>query len=324
MTAHGHSPVLLQEAVDGLALLPDGIYLDATFGRGGHSRLILERLGPSGRLFALDRDRDAIDAGASIKDARLTLMHGHFGVLAQALSERGIGLGAGAERGASSGPVSGAVNGILMDLGMSSPQLDDPERGFSFRFDGPLDMRMDQTQGMSAADWLTNAAEQEIGEVIRGYGEERFAKQIAKAIVVARQRGPVTRTRQLADIVGSAVRTREPGQDPSTRTFQALRIHINKELEELSLALPQAVNLLLPGGRLAVISFHSLEDRIVKRFMRDLARPGAMPERLPVRAAELPPPRLKLIGKPVRPADSEVRANPRSRSALLRVAERLP
>ncbi len=316
MTTHDHLPVLLQQAVEGLALLPDGIYVDATFGRGGHARLILERLGPSGRLFAQDRDRDAIDAGASIKDERLTLVHGHFGALAQTLSERGIGVEPGAARA--------GVNGILLDLGMSSPQLDDPERGFSFRSDGPLDMRMDRTRGMSAADWLADAGEQEIGEVIRGYGEERFAKQIAKAIVAARQRGPVTRTRQLADIVGSAVRTREPGQDPATRTFQALRIHINQELEELSLVLSQAIELLLPRGRLAVISFHSLEDRIVKRFMRDAARPGAMPERLPVRAAQLRPPRLALIGKPVRPSEAEVRGNPRARSAILRVAERLP
>ncbi|MSQ70426.1 MAG: 16S rRNA (cytosine(1402)-N(4))-methyltransferase RsmH [Betaproteobacteria bacterium] len=320
MNARAHSPVLLHEALAGLALARDGIYVDATFGRGGHSRLILERLGPSGRLFAMDRDRQAIEAGATIKDARFTLIHGHFGTLAQALSERGLGPGAAAVSGA----LSGVVNGILMDLGMSSPQLDESERGFTFRVDGPLDMRMDQTQGMTAADWLANAGEQEIGEVIRGYGEERFAKQIAKAIVAARERGPITRTRQLADIVGSAVRTREPGKDPSTRTFQAIRIYINKELEELSLALPQAVALLVPGGRLTVISFHSLEDRIVKRFMRDAAGPGVMPERLPVRAAELPPPRLRIVSKPVRPGPAEVHANPRARSAILRVAERLP
>ena len=215
-----------------------------------------------------------------------------------------------------------AVDGVLADLGVSSPQLDERERGFSFRTDGPLDMRMDRSRGHTAAQWLAVANEVEIREVVERYGEERFAKQIAKAIVAARAGGPLVSTRQLADLVGTAVRTREPGKDPATRTFQALRIYINQELEELSLMLPQALRVLKPGGRLAVISFHSLEDRIVKRFLRDNARPDGLPERLPVRAAQLPPPRLRVIGKPVRAGADEVRKNPRARSATLRVAEK--
>jgi len=217
--------------------------------------------------------------------------------------------------------VSG-VDGVLFDLGVSSPQIDDPERGFSFRFDAPLDMRMDRTRGKSAAEWLAQAEEIEIRGVLSGHGEERFAKQIAKAIVAARERGTLRSTGELAALVASSVRTREPGQDPATRTFQALRIHVNQELEELSLALPQALAALKPSGRLAVISFHSLEDRIVKHFMRDNARAGALPERLPVRASELPPPKLRIVGKAARPDAVEIRNNPRARSATLRVAEK--
>jgi 16S rRNA (cytosine1402-N4)-methyltransferase len=215
------------------------------------------------------------------------------------------------------------VDGVLLDLGVSSPQLDSAARGFSFRFDAPLDMRMDPGHGKTAAEWLAQASEQEIGEVIRRHGEERFAKQIARAIVAARSSGPVDRTRQLAQIVAKAVPTREPHQDPATRTFQAIRIHINQELEELEIALPQCLEMLNEGGRLVVISFHSLEDRIVKHFMRAQAQPGALPARLPVRAAELPKPRMKLVGKPVYPTDEEVAANPRARSAVMRVAERV-
>jgi 16S rRNA (cytosine1402-N4)-methyltransferase len=304
-----HEPVLAQEAVDALATErnPEGVFVDATFGRGGHAKRILERLGQRARLIALDRDAEAIAAGRAMGDARLTLVHAPFSRLAHVLDE---------ER-------CGPVAGVLLDLGVSSPQLDDPSRGFSFRGDGPLDMRMDTTTGLPASEWLAAADEGEIREVIKGYGEERFAKQIAKAIVAARAGGPITRTRQLADLVGQAVRTREPGQDPATRTFQALRIHLNQELEELSLVLPQALDTLAAGGRLAVISFHSLEDRVVKNFMRDAARPGRLPERLPVRAAELPAPRMRLVGKAVRPGTDEVRANPRARSATLRVAEKL-
>ena len=304
-----HVPVLARESIDALCIQarPDGVFVDATFGRGGHSRLILERLSPRGRLIAFDRDMTAIQEGRSIQDGRLELIHARFGRLQEELGARGIA----------------GVSGVLIDLGVSSPQLDDVERGFSFRGDGPLDMRMDATSGETVAQWLDRADEGDIREVIKSHGEERFAKQIAAAIVAARQGGPVTRTGQLADIVGAAVRTREPGQNPATRTFQALRIHINQELEELSLVLPQALEILAPGGRLAVISFHSLEDRIVKRFMRGEASPGAMPERLPVRASELGPPRMRLAGKAVRAGEEEVRANPRARSATLRVAEKL-
>ena len=309
MTHGAHLPVLLEEAVEGLGIgaRADGVFVDATFGRGGHSRRILERLGPHGRLLALDRDEQAVESAGALQDPRFLIRHARFGLLGETLRELGIE----------------AIDGVLLDIGVSSPQIDDPSRGFSFRGDGPLDMRMDRSSGETAAQWLARAEEKQIREVIEGYGEERFAKQIAKAIVAARQGGALTSTRQLADLVGKAVRTREPGQDPATRTFQALRIHVNQELEELPLALPQAVDALVPGGRLAVISFHSLEDRIVKRFLRDASRPGQMPERLPLRAAQLPPARLKLIGKATRASEAETRRNPRSRSATLRVAEKL-
>jgi len=302
-----HVPVLLREAVDALAIGPAATIVDCTFGRGGHARLILDRLGPGGRLIALDRDQEAIASGRSINDPRLTLVQARFGELDAALKSLSVM----------------QVAAVLLDLGMSSPQLEDPERGFSFRLDGPLDMRMDRSHGMTAAEWLGDATEAEIREVLGGYGEERFAKQIAKAIVAARQGRPLTRTRELAYLVGKAVRTREPDQDPATRTFQALRIHVNQELEELSLVLPRAMRLLAPGGRLAVISFHSLEDRIVKNFIRECARPGSLPEKLPVRASELPRPLMRIVGKPLRASASEVSANPRARSAILRVAEKL-
>ncbi len=295
-----HQPVLPQEAIEALAIRPGGLYVDGTFGRGGHSRLILERLGPSGRLIALDRDPQAAEAARGIGDARFSFFKARFSELSM---------------------VPAHADGMLFDLGVSSPQLDDPGRGFSFRHDGPLDMRMDPEAGMSAAEFLATAEEQEIRGVIRDYGEERFAKQIAAAIVAARRGQPVVRTRQLADLVGQAVRTREPGQDPATRTFQALRIHVNRELEEVSLMLPQAVARLAPQGRLAVISFHSLEDRIVKRFMQQAARPE-VPRRLPLKASEMPQPALKLVGRAQRASIEETRRNPRARSATLRVAER--
>ncbi len=279
-----HQPVLLDETLAALAVHPDGVYLDGTFGRGGHSKAILARLGPAGRLIALDR----------------SFFRTAFSDLS-ALPPR--------------------VDGMLFDLGVSSPQLDDPTRGFSFRADGPLDMRMDPASSPSAAEWLATAEQKQITEVIRDYGEERFAKQIAAAIVAARRREPLLRTRQLADLVGKAVRTREPGQDPATRTFQALRIYLNRELEEVSLMLPQALSRLAPGGRLAVISFHSLEDRIVKRFMQGAARPE-VPRGLPLRASEMPEPAIKLVGRATKPSQEQIRANPRSRSATLRVAER--
>ena len=301
-----HLTVLLREAVEALAIKPAGVYVDATFGRGGHSRAILEQLGPEGRLLALDRDPRAIAAAAAIGDARLKVVHRPFADMGEAVREAGFG----------------SVDGVLMDIGVSSPQLDEGERGFSFRFDAPLDMRMDTTQGETAAEWLARADVRDITQVVRDYGEERFAFQIAKKIVAARSERPVATTGQLAALVREAVRTREPGQDPATRTFQALRIHINQELEQLALALPQARDMLNPGGRLVVISFHSLEDRIVKRFMRDEAAPDSLPKNLPLKASQLPPPRLKLIGKPVKASPAEVEANPRARSAVMRVAEK--
>lgn len=304
--AHAHVSVLLSEAVDALAIRADGLYVDGTFGRGGHSRAVLQRLGPQGRLIAFDRDPLAIAAGQAVGDARLTLVHSAFSALDDELARLGVQ----------------AVDGVLLDLGVSSPQLDDAARGMSFRFDAPLDMRMDTSRGQTVAEWLAEASVGQITEVIREYGEERFAHAIAKAIANARAGGAVATTGQLAALVEEAVRTRESGQHPATRTFQALRIFINQELEELSRVLPVCVSRLRPGGRLAVISFHSLEDRIVKRFMRDESRPPVLPRRLPVRAADLPAPRLQLVGKAMRPSEAEVAANPRARSAVLRVAER--
>jgi 16S rRNA (cytosine1402-N4)-methyltransferase len=301
-----HITVLLKEAVEALAIKPDGVYVDGTFGRGGHSRAILAQLGPQGRLIAFDRDPQAIAAGAAIGDPRFELVHAPFSDFAEALAARGVT----------------KVDGVLLDLGVSSPQLDEAERGMSFRFDAPLDMRMDTTRGMTAAAWLAEAPVADITRVLREYGEERFAYEIAKALVAARTGGHVATTGQLAALVEATVWKREPGQHPATRTFQALRIFVNQELEELSLVLPQVVAALAVGGRLVVISFHSLEDRIVKRFMRDESRPPQLPARLPVRAADLPKPKLGLVGKQVRPSDDEIAANPRSRSAVMRVAER--
>lgn len=306
MTGGAHAAVLAQEAIEALNIRSDGVYVDCTFGRGGHSRLILERLGKGGRLLALDRDPEAVQAGRTVNDPRFTILRSAFSQAGEVLRSKGVT----------------EVDGVLLDLGVSSPQLDDARRGFSFRHDAPLDMRMDPDHGMSAAQWLATADEAEIREVIRDYGEERFAKQIAAAIVAARERGPVDTTRQLAAIVAEAVPTREPRQDPATRTFQALRIHVNQELEELSVVLPQCMALLAPGGRLVVISFHSLEDRIVKRFLRKQAQADDLPARLPVRARDLPPPRMRLVGRAQRAGAAEVGANPRARSAVMRVAER--
>ena len=300
-----HKSVLTEEAMQALALRPDGVYVDGTFGRGGHSREILKRIGPAGRVVALDRDPQAAAAAREISDSRFTFVRTSFSQLSPALAAMGV------ER----------AHGMLFDLGVSSPQLDDPQRGFSFRADGPLDMRMDPGAGPSAAEWLATAQEEEIKKVIRDYGEERFAKQIAAAIVAARRRGPLSGTRQLAAVVAQAVRKREPGQDPATRTFQAVRIHVNRELEEVSLMLPQACARLAAGGRLAVISFHSLEDRIVKRFMQALARPQ-VPRGLPLTAREMPQPALRIVARAAVPSREEVAANPRARSARLRVAER--
>jgi len=303
-----HHTVLLDEAVDALVTRVDGVYLDGTFGRGGHSRRVLGRLGPGGRLVAIDRDLDAIAAASSgstrVDDPRFSIHHTSFKGMAAALAEAGI---------------DGKVDGILLDLGVSSPQIDDPERGFSFRFDGPLDMRMDTTRGESAADFLARAEERHIAEVIKDYGEERFAVSVAKALVARRDGGnPVRTTAELSSVVAGAVKTREPGQNPATRTFQALRIFVNAELEELEQGLIAALDLLAPGGRLVVISFHSLEDRIVKTFMARESK-SVFDRRAPF--AEPRPSRLRTLGR-IKPSEAEVQANPRSRSAVMRVAER--
>jgi 16S rRNA (cytosine1402-N4)-methyltransferase len=302
-----HQTVLLDEAVDGVFTRADGIYVDGTFGRGGHSRLLLGRLAPGGRLVAIDRDPDAIAAAASgatrVDDPRFSIHHSPFGGMSDVLAELGIA----------------QVDGVLLDLGVSSPQIDNPERGFSFRFDGPLDMRMDTTRGESAADFLARADERHIAEVVRDYGEERFAVSVAKALVARREGGhPVRTTAELSHVVAGAVKTREPGQDPATRTFQALRIFVNAELEELEQGLKAALGLLAPGGRLVVISFHSLEDRIVKNFIARESK-SEFDRRAPF--APEKPSRLTAIAR-VKPSETEVRANPRSRSAIMRIAER--
>jgi len=294
-----HTTVLLNEAVDALVTKPDGIYVDATFGRGGHSRLILSQLDAQGRLVAFDKDPEAIAAGNAIGDPRFEIRHQGFAALSEL--------------------ESASVTGILMDLGVSSPQIDNPARGFSFRADGPLDMRMDPTRGQSAADWLATAPVEQMAEVIREYGEERFAFQIAKAVAARRQeRGPLASTSELAQLVAGAVKTREPGQDPATRTFQALRIFVNAELEELQEALEASLNVLHADGRLVVISFHSLEDRIVKQFIAKHSR-DEVDRRAPFAAPK--PMKLKAVER-VKPSAAEVAANPRSRSAIMRVAER--
>jgi 16S rRNA (cytosine1402-N4)-methyltransferase len=306
---NAHTPVLLDEVLDGLAVKADGRYCDATFGRGGHSAAILDRLGPTGRLCAIDRDPEAIAAGRErfAGDHRLTLVRGSFGRLEERVRAANL---------------EGGLQGVLLDLGVSSPQLDEARRGFSFMQDGPLDMRMDNESGISAAQWLARATEREIADVLFKLGEEKFSRRIARALVAARAVQPITHTKQLADLVAGAVPTREPGKHPATRTFQAIRIHVNRELEEIEAALPQAVNLLAPGGRLCVISFHSLEDRMVKRFMRREAQGDPIYAGLP----EVPPharPRLKLVGGAVMANETEVAANPRARSAVLRVAEKV-
>jgi 16S rRNA (cytosine1402-N4)-methyltransferase len=303
---YSHRPVLLDEAV--LALIENcqslaPVFLDGTFGRGGHSQKILQCLSPNGKLLATDKDPQAISVGRTIVDSRFQIFHQSFSHMNEV---------AGKE----------SLDGILLDLGISSPQVDDGQRGFSFRLDGPLDMRMNNTEGISAADWLAHATEKEITKVIKEYGEERFALSIAKAIVISREQGGALRTtRQLASLVASVVRSREPGQDPATRTFQALRIFINQELADLEAGLSMAINLLKPGGRLVVISFHSLEDRIVKQFIQSKSK-ISIPRGLPIREADLPKPILKEI-KRVKPSSEEVKSNPRSRSAILRVAEKV-
>jgi 16S rRNA (cytosine1402-N4)-methyltransferase len=304
-----HTPVLRDEVLEGLAVRSDGCYCDATFGRGGHTAEILAALGASGRVIAIDRDPEAVAAGRRrfAGEPRLTLIRGSFGRLEELVRATGF---------------KGKLNGVLMDLGVSSPQLDEARRGFSFMQDGPLDMRMDNETGQSAAHWLTHAGEGEIARVLRSLGEERFARRIARSLVAAREAAPIETTAQLARIVADAVPTREPGKHPATRTFQAIRIHVNGELEELEAALPQAVELLASGGRLCVISFHSLEDRLVKRFIRREAQGDPVYAGLP----QIPPharPRLLRVGRAIRPQAAEIERNPRSRSSIMRIAERV-
>lgn len=304
-----HHPVLLEEAIEGLKIKTDGIYIDGTFGRGGHAKAILSRLGEHGHLLGIDKDPEAIqEAQARFEgDARFEISQGSFASMSDEAKQRDW---------------LGKVDGILLDIGVSSPQLDDAERGFSFRLDGPLDMRMNPLAGLSAAQWLAKAAEREIVSVLREYGEERYAKRIVRAIVQARDVTPIETTSQLADIIRKAHPAWEKDKDPATKSFQAIRIFINQELEELESALAQALEVLGPEGRLAVISFHSLEDRIVKRFMRKQVKGDAFPAGVPVTQAQMNP-QMRLIGKAIRASEGELKVNPRARSAVLRIAEKL-
>ena len=304
-----HITVLLQEAVDGLAIRPDGIYVDGTFGRGGHSRLILQHLGPNGRLYAIDRDPQAVAVAKEWNDPRFEIISGPFSGLYDYMAERDL---------------LGKVDGLLLDLGVSSPQLDQADRGFSFMQDGPLDMRMDPTRGQSAAEWLQTADEADIAWVIKTFGEERFGKRIARAIVERNRVEPMTRTKELAEVIAAATPVKDKHKHPATRTFQAVRIWVNSELEEIELALKSSLDVLAPGGRLSIISFHSLEDRIVKRFMREQSRGPQVPAGLPMTEEQL----RKLGGRQLRalgklmPGEEEVAENPRARSSVLRIAER--
>ncbi|WP_114192714.1 16S rRNA (cytosine(1402)-N(4))-methyltransferase RsmH [Edaphovirga cremea] len=305
-----HTSVLLDEAVNGLNIRSNGIYIDGTFGRGGHSRLILSQLGSEGRLIAIDRDPQAIEAAKEITDPRFSIIHGPFSELSHYVRELDL---------------TGKIDGILLDLGVSSPQLDDPERGFSFMRDGPLDMRMDPSRGLSAAQWLQKAEADDIAWVLKTFGEERFAKRIARAVVERNRELPMTRTKELADLIANASPVREKHKHPATRSFQAIRIYINSELEEIERALEGALEVLAPEGRLSVISFHSLEDRIVKRFIRQHSRGPQVPAGLPmteVQLRELGGRTLKSIGK-MMPSDAEVAENTRARSSVLRFAERM-
>lgn len=304
-----HKTVLLDEAVNGLDIRPDGIYVDGTFGRGGHSRLILSQLGPHGRLIAIDRDPQAIEAAKSIDDPRFSIIHGPFSGLADYMAELEL---------------TGSVDGVLFDLGVSSPQLDDPERGFSFMRDGPLDMRMDPTRGRSAAQWLQSSDEDEISWVLKTFGEERFAKRIARAIVARSQSEPMTRTHELAELIREATPVRDKHKHPATRSFQAIRIYINSELEEIERALAGALTVLAPKGRLSVISFHSLEDRIVKTFIKKHSQGVSVPKGIPLTEAEIIAKggrELKSFGK-MKSSQAEIDLNPRARSSVLRIAEK--
>jgi 16S rRNA (cytosine1402-N4)-methyltransferase len=303
-----HRPVLLEEAVQALRVRSDGRYVDGTFGRGGHAAAILDRLGTRGRLLAIDKDVQAVQAARTQfgRDPRFSIEQGSFAMLERLVETRGW---------------TGKIDGVLLDLGVSSPQLDEAARGFSFTREGPLDMRMDTTRGVTAAQWLAQASEGEIARVLKVFGEERYARRIARAIVAARAETPIETTGRLAAIISAASPSREKGKHPATRGFQAIRIYINRELEDLEAFLPQAVRVLATGGRLVVISFHSLEDRLVKRFMREQARGDQYPPDLPVSQDQLQP-KLRVVGKPVWPSEDEVEVNPRARSAVMRVAER--
>lgn len=303
-----HKAVMLEEAIHALHIQPAGIYVDGTFGRGGHSQAILKELGSAGRLIAFDKDPAAIaHANEEINDSKFSILHHSFAELQTVVTELEL---------------NGKIQGILLDLGVSSPQLDDAERGFSFMREGPLDMRMNSQAGMSAAEWLAKVDETELANVIYKYGEERFSRKIAHAIVAARLQAPITTTKQLATIIAAAYPHREIGKHPATRTFQAIRIYINRELEDLEQGLAQALAVLAPGGRLVVISFHSLEDRIVKQFMQQHAKPEQLPRNLPIKASQQKQPPLVLIGKAIKPSAAEVETNVRARSAMLRVAEK--
>ncbi len=314
-SSQSHFTVLLKEAVDGLAIIPDGIYIDGTFGRGGHSRFILSKLGQNGRLIGIDRDPRAIAEAQRIQDPRFQIEHNTFSSIYQICEKENL---------------IGKINGILLDLGVSSPQLDEAERGFSFMKDGPLDMRMDTTQGQSASEWLQNVSVEDLAWVLKTFGEERFAKRIAQAIVSFNQQArqnntpPLTRTLQLAQLIADAVPFKDKHKHPATRSFQAIRIYINAELDELEKVLQDALAVLAPEGRLSIISFHSLEDRMVKHFMRKQAKGIDIPKGLPIRESEIDrQQQLKVVGKAVKPTEEEIAQNPRSRSAVLRIGEKL-
>ena len=302
-----HIPVLLDESVSALITSGEGVYVDGTFGRGGHSREILDRLSPSGRLIAIDKDPDAEIEARKIDDDRLDFKSGCFSELTQMLSHENIY----------------SVDGLIIDLGVSAPQLQNAQRGFSFLVDGPLDMRMDNTSGEPISEWLANATEADIADVIRSYGEDRFAKRVARGIVFNRKKSTIKTTLQLAAIVKKSVLVATKNKNPATKTFQALRIYTNKELDVLRMFLPQSIDCLRPGGRLVVISFHSLEDRIVKQFMKSQSLPPVFPKEIPLTFNDIPKPKIKLVGKPIFPTKHEVDINPKARSAVLRVSERM-
>ncbi|MBV7315749.1 16S rRNA (cytosine(1402)-N(4))-methyltransferase RsmH [Shewanella sp. NIFS-20-20] len=310
MSEFAHLSVLLQETVDGLNIRPDGIYIDGTFGRGGHSAQILNRLGADGRLIAIDRDPQAIAAAQRFADdKRFQIVHGGFGQLADYVEELGL---------------TGKIDGVLLDLGVSSPQLDDADRGFSFLRDGPLDMRMDNSRGQTAAQWLAKAEIEDMAWVFKTYGEERNGRHIARCIAADRAETPFERTKQLADLIARISKSKERNKHPATRVFQAIRIYINSELEQIDQALEGSLRALAPAGRLSIISFHSLEDRIVKRFIRRHSQGEQVPHGLPVTEAEINRNRtLQPIGKALKPSEAELAVNPRARSSVLRVAERL-